>query len=93
MAVAEKYRVDKGFKWMGHQYERGDAISRATFLKETQVGKSRLASMQRTGFISMMRSVDSMNKAELVDYGREVGAEVDPNMLKEDLIAAIESEM
>ena len=78
---------------MGVQYERGDAISRATFLQEKQVGKSRLASMQRTGFISIARSVDSMNKAELADYGREVGAEVDPNMLKDDLVAAIESEL
>ncbi len=92
MAVAEKYRVDKGFKWMGHQYERGDAISRATFLKETQVGAARLGAMQRTGFISIERSLDTLTKAELVDYGREVGAEVDPNMLKDDLIAAIESE-
>ena len=93
MAVAEKYRVDRGFKWMGQQYERGDSISRATFLKETQVGKAKLGAMQRTGFISIARSIDTLNKAELVDYGREVGAEVDPNMRKDDLIAAIESEM
>ncbi len=78
---------------MGVQYERGDAISRATFLKEKQVGKTRLGAMQRTGFISIARSVDGMTKPELVDYGREVGAEVDPNMLKEDLVAAIESEL
>ena len=93
MAVAEKYRVDRGFKWMGQQYERGDSISRATFLKETQVGKAKLGAMQRTGFISIVRSIDTLNKAELVDYGREVGAEVDPNMRKDDLITAIESEM
>ena len=93
MAVAEKYRVDRGFKWMGQQYERGDSISRATFLKETQVGKAKLGAMQRTGFISIVISIDTLNKAELVDYGREVGAEVDPNMRKDDLIAAIESEM
>ena len=93
MAVAEKYRVDRGFKWMGQHYERGDSISRATFLKETQVGKAKLGAMQRNGFISIVRSIDTLNKAELVDYGREVGAEVDPNMRKDDLIAAIESEM
>ncbi len=93
MAVAEKYRVDRGFKWMGQRYERGDAISRATFLKNKQVGESRLGSMQRTGFISISRPLDTLTKAELVDYGREVGAEVDPNMLKDDLIAAIESEL
>ena len=92
MAVAEKYRVDRGFKWMGQQYDRGDSISRATFLNNKQVGKSRLGAMQRNGFISIIRSVDTLTKAELVDYGREVGAEVDPNMLKDDLIAAIESE-
>ena len=77
---------------MGQQYERGDAISRTAFLKETQVGKARLGAMQRTGFISIVRPLDGMTKPELVDYGREVGAEVDPNMLKDDLIAAIESE-
>jgi hypothetical protein len=77
---------------MGQQYERGDAISRTAFLKETQVGKSRLGAMQRTGFISIVRPLDGMTKPELVDYGREVGAEVDPTMLKDDLIAAIESE-
>jgi hypothetical protein len=93
MAVAEKYRVDRGFKWMGVPYERGDSISRATFLKNKQVGESRLGSMQRTGFISISRSLDGMTKPELVDYGREVGAEVDPNMLKDDLVAAIESEL
>ncbi len=93
MAVVEKYRVDKGFKWMGQQYDRGDSISRATFLQETQVGKARLGAMQRTGFISIERSLDTLTKAELVDYGREVGAEVDPNMLKNDLVAAIEGEM
>ncbi len=93
MAVAEKYRVDRGFKWMGQQYDRGDSISRATFLKETQVGKARLGAMQRNGFISIVRPLDGMTKPELVDYGREVGAEVDPNMLKDDLIAAIEGEI
>lgn len=93
MAVAEKYRVDRGFKWMGQQYERGDSISRATFLNNKQVGKSRLGAMQRNGFISIVRPLDSMSKADLVDYGREVGAEVDPNMLKDDLVAAIEGEI
>ncbi len=77
---------------MGVQYDRGDSISRATFLKETQVGKAKLGAMQRNGFISIVRSLDTLTKPELVDYGREVGAEVDPNMLKDDLIAAIESE-
>ncbi len=93
MAVVEKYRVDRGFKWMGVKYERGDPISRTTFLTEAKVGEARLGSMQRNGFISIVRSLDGMTKPELVDYGREVGAEVDPNMLKEDLIAAIESEL
>lgn len=93
MAVVEKYRVDHRFKWMGRQYERGDSISRATILKEKQVGLSKLGSLQRTGFLSIVRSLDTLTKPELVDYGQEVGAEVDPNMRKEDLIAAIESEM
>ncbi len=93
MAIVEKYRVDRGFKWMGQQYKRGDVISRATILAEKQVGKAKLGAMQRNGFFSPDRSIDTLNKAELVDYGREVGAEVDPTMRKDDLRAAIESEM
>ena len=93
MAVAEKYRVDKGFKWMGHQYERGDAISRATFLKEKQIGEARLGAMQRTGFISVVEDWRTFTNTNMVEYGREVGADVHPNMLKADLVDAIESEL
>ena len=91
MAVAEKYRVLRPFKWMGVPYVRDDSISRETILKEKQVGESRLGSLQRTRFIEVAgRSLADMTKTELVDYGREVGAEVDPNMVKKDLVAAIE---
>jgi hypothetical protein len=93
MPVAEKYRVVKGFRWMGAAYERGDSISRAAFLADSRVGESRLGSMQRTGFIMLdpaTRPLDKMTKADLVDYGREVGATVDPNMVKKDLITAIQ---
>ena len=89
-AVAEKYRILRPVKWMGVDYVRDDVITRATILKEKQVGVSRLASMQRQGFMEMVRSFDTLTKAELVDYGREVGADVDQNMVKKDLIAAIE---
>jgi hypothetical protein len=89
-AVAE-YKARRGFKWLGVSYERGDRISRATFLADTQVGESRLGSMQRTGIIEPVnRPVDKMTKNELVAYGREVGADVHPNMNKADLAAAIE---
>ena len=94
MAVAEKYHVNKGFKWLGRQYDRGDAISRSTILADVRVGEARLGSLQRTGFISLVnRPLDAMTKAELVDYGREVGAEVTPNMTKAVLVGAIESEI
>ncbi len=94
MAVAEKYRVDKPFKWLGQQYERGDAISRSTILSDTRVGEARLGSLQRVGFISLVdRPLSEMNKAELVDYGHEVGAKVSSNMTNAVLIKTIESEL
>ena len=81
---------------MGQQYERGDAISRSAILADTQVGEARLGSMQRVGMISLdpeTRSLGKMTKAELVDYGREIGADVNPNMTKTVLIETIESEL
>ena len=77
-----KYRVDRKFKWMGQTYDRGDAISRDTILAEPQVGEARLGSLQRTGFISRVHPLDKMTKTELVAYGREVGAAVDPSVFR-----------
>lgn len=96
MAVAEQYRVNRGFKWMGTQYERGDSISRATILSNKQVGEARLGSLQRIGHIELdpvTRPIDKMLKADLIDYGREIGAEVSQKMLKADLIEAIRGEL
>jgi hypothetical protein len=96
MAVAEKYRVVRPLKWRGVSYDRGDSISRDTILADEQVGVSRLGSLQRTGYISLdpeTRPLDKMTKADLVDYGREVGADVNPNMVKADLISAIQGEL
>ncbi len=93
MAVAAKYRVQRDFKWMGVPYARGDSISRDTILSDVQVGKSKLGTLQRTGYIGLDLvgwPLSDLTKAELVDYGREVGAEVDQNMVKKDLITAIE---
>ena len=90
MTVAE-YKARRGFKWRGVSYERGDTISRATFLADKAVGVSRLGSMQRTGYIEPVnRPVAGMTKTDLVAYGREVGADVNPNMNKADLTSAIE---
>ena len=90
MTVVE-YKARRGFKWLGVSYERGDRISRDTLLADEQVGESRLGSMQRNGFFEPVnRPVDKMTKTELVEYGREVGAEVHPNMNKADLTEAIE---
>ncbi len=93
MAVAEQYRVLRDFKYRGVPYARGDSISRDTILADTQVGVSKLGTLQRVKYIeldSQTRPLDEMTKADLVDYGREVGAEVDQNMVKKDLITAIE---
>ena len=93
MAVAEKYRVQRDFKWMGVPYSRGDSISRDTILSDEQVGKSKLGTLQRTGYIgldALSRPLDELTKTDLVDYGREVGADVNQNMVKKDLISAIE---
>ncbi len=93
MAVAAKYRVQRDFKWMGVPYARGDSISRDTILSDVQVGKSKLGTLQRTGYIGLDlvgRPLSDLTKTELVDYGREVGADVDQNMVKKDLISAIE---
>ncbi len=94
MVVAEKYRVERRFQWMGQWYERDDPISRQTILSNRQVGESRLGSLQRNGFISLdpvTRPLDQLSKKELVEYGREVGADVKPNMVKTDLLSAIRS--
>ncbi len=94
MAVVSEYEFDKPTKWMGVSYGRGDRISKATILAEKQVGVSRLASLQRNGFMHPVnRPLDKMSKADLVDYGREVGADVGPNMIKADLLEAIEGEL
>ncbi len=93
MAVTAQYPVLTSFKWMGVDYVRGGSISRDTILSDAQVGKSKLGTLQRTGFIGLdplTRPLTGMNKAELVDYGREVGADVHQNMVKKDLISAIE---
>jgi hypothetical protein len=96
MAVAEQYRVKKPLKWLGVSYDRGDSIGRDTILADERVGISRLGSLQRTGFIELdpvTRPLDKMTKADLVDYGREVGADVNPNMVKADLVVAIQEEL
>ena len=93
MAVAAKYRVQRDFKWMGVPYARGDSISRDTILSDVQGGKSKLGTLQRTGVSGLdtaSRPLGGMTKTELVDYGREVGADVDQNMVKKDLVSAIE---
>ena len=91
MTVVSEYEADRGFKWLGVSYERGDHISKATMLADEQVGASRLASMQRNGFFEPVnRPISGMTKSDLVEYGREVGAEVHPNMNKADLTEAIE---
>jgi hypothetical protein len=91
MTVVAEYKARRGFKWLGVSYERGDTLSRDTFLKDTQVGESRLGSMQRTGYIEPVnRPISKMTKADLLSYGREVGADVNPNMNKTDLVSAIE---
>lgn len=91
MSVVAEYKVARPLKWMGEKYERGDTISRDRILANENVGEARLGSLQRTGFIvPANRPLAKMTKAELVDYGREVGAEVDPNMVKADLVAEIE---
>jgi hypothetical protein len=93
MAVAEKYRVRRTLKFNGRAYEAGDAIDRAAIIS---VDPSKLGSLTRTGFIELdpvARPLDKMTKADLIDYGREIGAAVDQAMVKADLIAAIESEL
>ena len=92
MAVAEKYRAKRPFKFNGRRIEQGDSVDRDYILK---VSPEKLRVLQVTGFIELdpvTRPLDKMTKADLVDYGREVGAEVNPNMVKADLVAAIESE-
>lgn len=93
MPVVEKYRVRQSFKWLGVQYKPGDAISRETILSDANVGESKLGTLQRVRFIEpdpQTRSLDKMTKSELVEYAREVGASVDPNWRKSDVLEAIQ---
>jgi len=93
MAVAEKYRAKRPFKFNGRQIEQGDSVERDYILK---VSPEKLRVLQVTGFIELdpvTRPIGKMSKADLVDYGREVGADVNPNMVKADLVEAIESEL
>ena len=93
MPVVEKYRVRQSFKWLGKQYQPGDAISRDTILSDAQVGESKLGTLQRVRFIEpdpQTRPLDKMTKSELVEYAREVGASVDPNWRKSDILEEIE---
>lgn len=93
MPVAEKYEVLRPMKWLGKSYEPGDAIARDAILSDRQVGASKLGTLQRVGYIRLdpqTRPFGKMTKAELVEYGREIGADVTQGMLKADLIEEIE---
>ncbi len=93
MAVVEKYRVEHAMKWKGTPYARGDALSRDMILSDTQVGESKLKTLLRLGWLVPdpgTRPLNKMSNADLVDHGRDMGADVHPNMVKKDLIAAIE---
>lgn len=93
MPVAEAYRVLHRFQWQGRWYDRGDAISRDAILSAGEVGLSKLGSLQRTRFIDLdpvTRPLDKFTVDELIEHGRELGAEVKRGMRKTDLIRAIE---
>lgn len=93
MAVVEKYEVLRTLKFNGRDFERGDAIDRAYIVS---VAPEKEGTLVRTGFIGLaphQRDLNKMTKAELVDFGRDIGATVDHNWRKDDLIDAIESEM
>lgn len=93
MPVVEKYRVRQSFKWLGVQYKPGDAISRETILSDKQVGESKLGTLQRVRFIEpdpQTRPLEGMSKSELVEYAREVGARVDPNWRKAEILEEIQ---
>ena len=89
MAVAEKYRVVRDFKFNGRQFTSGDSIARDFIV---DVAPEKLGTLQRVRFIELdplTRPLDKMTKTELIDYGREVGAKVDHKMTKADLVEAI----
>lgn len=91
MPVAEQYRVVRDLKFNGRQFERGDSIARDYILGSPR--PEMLGTLQRTGFIELdpvTRPLDKMTKAELIDYAREVDAEVNTNMRKDDLLDAIQ---
>lgn len=94
MPVAEKYRAVRNFKFAGLAFNRGDSIEREFILAKTDASK--LGTLQRTGFIELdpvTRPLDKMTKADLIEYGREVGASVDQRMTKADLLDAIRQEL
>jgi hypothetical protein len=93
MAVAEKYRVVRDFKFNGRDFQRGDAIERAYIVA---VAPEKEGTLLRTRFIELaphQRDLSKMTKSDLVELGRTVGATVDPNWRKADLIEAIEGEL
>ena len=94
MAVAEKYRARRGFKYSGRRFEMGEPIDRSYIINDG--GETKLRVLQRAGFIELdpvTRPLDKMTKADLIEYGREVGADVQHNMTKTDLLAAIKQEL
>lgn len=89
MPVAEKYRALRDFKFNERKFKRGDAISRDYILS---TNPEKLGTLQRAKFIGLdplTRPLDKMTKVELVEYGREVGADVDQRMTKAELREAI----
>ncbi len=91
--IVEKYRVVRDFKFNGRNFERGDAIDRSYIV---DVAPEKEGTLVRTRFIELapeMRDLTKMTKADLVEFGRTIGADVDPNMVKSVLVDAIESEM
>jgi len=91
--MVEKYRVTRDFKFNGRQFARGDAIDRAYIVN---VDPAKEGTLVRTRFIELaphQRDLSKMTKTELVEFGRNIGATVDQNWVKADLIDAIESEM
>ena len=94
MPVVDAYRVNRELKFNGRQYAVGDAIPHDAIVEvDRRLGSDKLGSLLRTRWIEpdpVTRPLTEMTKDELIEHGRNIGAEFQASWKKADIRAAIE---
>ena len=92
--MTEAYRAMRDFTFNGRHISAGDRVERAWIVG---VAPEKEGTLLRTRFIEAVGftgdDLGRKSKPELVEFARTLGATVDPNWRKADLIEAIRGEL